>query len=702
MNTSMTVAMILCLAAFAVADVSVDTVVPEADFAATEDFVEASATEQSLALPSLIEDFNSKAHKANADADAMLAQAKADLHEATAARKKDEWSAARYQANTRTITKAFPANQFPVLVESTFSQCVYKPDGFGEEPIKAPAAPQAKKAYSTHYRTLCAGEIATKAEKKAAIQEAGELKNKKCADTVEKSGKSAETTTKSFKKTQVNEGKTKQEAKAVKELQGKLEVAQKDSTKKSFAPAPAAPSTSPELCEKQGVAAESYEKHAEKLAKATEVTEKAGEAKEAAYKAKEAAKKNKMKYMEVAKKQEIEGANKKSEKDDKCAKKGDLKESEEKGAEKGGKGDVKEELEKAKHKEASTKDEAESQGKEKAKKSAEAVAKTAIYEKKIKKELTAKKGKHDLIKEMEEKAHELKAKHPKTPDFEEKLEKTKESAYKADSTHKEEDKKWELKSKKNQSDADEMKTKNELFAKVEKKTKAGEVTEKASCKESGVKSEAANKESSMKTGTTSQEGKAKVVEVEAGEQKTKEKHAKDPFYGLKKYAAKVEGMHEVFDKTKAAFERKCKTKEQELATKSFATLKGEEGKQEASNKEQAKKSREYEAKTEKATKEKVMKVQGAAENLEKATHERCDKTTASSESSDKWEVKKWSAELDSFKAQCASAKSHEEKDQKSFVVNVCEAAHDEMDSVAEDADDVVETPASEVTGYNKY
>merc|ERR1711865_833515 len=159
----MTVAMILFLSAFAAAEVSVDAVVPEAEFSPVEDLVEATATEQSLALPSLIEDFNFKATKANADADAVLAQAKADLSEAVASRTEAEWNAARYQANTRTITKTFPANQFPVLVESTFSQCVFKPEGFDAAPaIKAPAAPQAKKAYSTHYNALCAGEIAMK------------------------------------------------------------------------------------------------------------------------------------------------------------------------------------------------------------------------------------------------------------------------------------------------------------------------------------------------------------------------------------------------------------------------------------------------------------------------------------------------------------------------------------------------------------
>merc|ERR1712196_356756 len=111
------------------------------------------------------------------------------------------------------------------------------------------------------------------------------------------------------------------------------------------------------------------------------------------------------------------------------------------------------------------------------------------------------------------------------------------------------------------------------------------------------------------------------------------------------------GLKEVFTKTKAAYERKCKSKEQE-------------------------------AKTEKTTKEKVMKVQSAAENLEKATHERCDKTLASSEKSDKWEVSHWSAELDSLKAQCAEAQKSEEKDQKAFTFAVCEAAHNEIASVA--------------------
>merc|ERR1712006_22343 len=101
-----------------------------------------------------------------------------------------------------------------------------------------------------------------------------------------------------------------------------------------------------------------------------------------------------------------------------------------------------------------------------------------------------------------------------------------------------------------------------------------------------------------------------------------------------------------------------------------------------SQKESVQKTKEYEAKTEKTTKEK-----GAAEKLEKATHERCDKTIASSEKSDKWEVSHWSAELDSLKAQCAEAQKSEEKDQKAFTFAVCEAAHNEIASVAESIED---------------
>jgi uncharacterized protein YdaU (DUF1376 family) len=79
-----------------------------------------------------------------------------------------------------------------------------------------------------------------------------------------------------------------------------------------------------------------------------------------------------------------------------------------------------------------------------------------------------------------------------------------------------------------------------------------------------------------------------------------------------------------------------------------------------------------------------MKVQSAAENLEKATHERCDKTIASSEKSDKWEVSHWSAALTDLKAQCEQASQSQEKDQKSFTFAVCEAAHNEISTVAED------------------
>merc|ERR1711975_38196 len=189
---------------------------------------------------------------------------------------------------------------------------------------------------------------------------------------------------------------------------------------------------------------------------------------------------------------------------------------------------------------------------------------------------------------------------------------------------------------------------------------------------------------SEKVNAKSNEGNNKVANVEAAEQASKEKHSKDPFYGLSDYAKKIQGLKEVFTKTKAAYERKCKSKEQEVQTKSYYQLKKAESAGETSQKESVQKTKEYEAKTEKTTKEKVMKVQSAAENLEKATHERCDKTIASSEKSDKWEVSHWSAELDSLKAQCAEAQKSEEKDQKAFTFAVCEAAHNEITSVAEE------------------
>merc|ERR1711998_147307 len=125
---------------------------------------------------------------------------------------------------------------------------------------------------------------------------------------------------------------------------------------------------------------------------------------------------------------------------------------------------------------------------------------------------------------------------------------------------------------------------------------------------------------SEKVNAKSNEGNNKVANVEAAEQASKEKHSKDPFYGLSDYAKKIQGLKEVFTKTKAA-------------------------------------------------------------------HERCDKTIASSEKSDKWEVSHWSAELDSLKAQCAEAQKSEEKDQKAFTFAVCEAAHNEIASVAESIED---------------
>merc|ERR1711998_786739 len=132
------------------------------------------------------------------------------------------------------------------------------------------------------------------------------------------------------------------------------------------------------------------------------------------------------------------------------------------------------------------------------------------------------------------------------------------------------------------------------------------------------KSEKVKKEASVKLSSKSDEGSNKVAVVEAKEQKTKEKHSKDPFYNLDVYAKKVEGLKEVFTKTKAAYERKCKSKEQEVQTKAYYQLKKAESGQETSQKESVQKTKEYESKTEKTTKEKVMKVQSAAENLEKA------------------------------------------------------------------------------------
>merc|ERR1711881_626019 len=200
--------------------------------------------------------------------------------------------------------------------------------------------------------------------------------------------------------------------------------------------------------------------------------------------------------------------------------------------------------------------------------------------------------------------------------------------------------------------------------------------------EASTKAEKGSKESSSKLASRGHEGSNKVDAVEAKEQKTKEKHAKDPFYHLDVYAKKVANMHEVFDKTKAAYERKCKSKAQEIQMKADYALKSEEATQEKHVKETAKNTKELEGKTEKTTKEKVEKVEGAAEMLEKATNERCDKTTKSSERSDKFEVKKWTAELDDLKDQCKKAEKHQERDQKTFVVALCAAAHHQMETAA--------------------
>merc|ERR1712054_332251 len=208
------------------------------------------------------------------------------------------------------------------------------------------------------------------------------------------------------------------------------------------------------------------------------------------------------------------------------------------------------------------------------------------------------------------------------PDVEEELEKTKEKEYKGDSTHKEETSKVEMKLKKKAADAKEMKAKNEGFAKAERKTKAAEIDSKTEEQECSSKSEKVSKESATNVASKSDEGNNKVATVEAAEQAHKEKHAKDPFYGLDVFAKKIGSLKEVFTKTKAAYETKCKSKEQEVQTKSYLSLKNAEASQETASKESVQK-----------TKEKVAKVQGAAEQLEKATHERCDKTLASSEKS---------------------------------------------------------------------
>merc|ERR1712146_538895 len=129
-----------------------------------------------------------------------------------------------------------------------------------------------------------------------------------------------------------------------------------------------------------------------------------------------------------------------------------------------------------------------------------------------------------------------------------------------------------------------------------------------------------SKEASTKVASKSDEGNNKVATVEAAEQAHKERHAKDPFYGLDVFAKKIGSLKEVFTKTKAAYETKCKSKEQEVQTKSYLSLKNAEASQETASKESVQKTKEY-----------VAKVQGAAEQLEKATHERCDKTLASSE-----------------------------------------------------------------------
>merc|ERR1712159_767061 len=192
--------------------------------------------------------------------------------------------------------------------------------------------------------------------------------------------------------------------------------------------------------------------------------------------------------------------------------------------------------------------------------------------------------------------------------------------FKSHSTHKEENAKWEIKLKKQVSDSDEMKEKNDAFNKAEKNTKSAEASCKKEDAEASTKAEKGSKESSSKLANKSSEGSNKVDAVEAKEQQTKEKHAKDPFYHLDVYAKKVANMHEVFDKTKAAYERKCKTKEQEIQMKADYALKSEEATQEKQVKDTAKKTKELEGKTEKSTKEKVEKVEGAAEMLEKATN----------------------------------------------------------------------------------
>jgi hypothetical protein len=563
MNMNTATMALLFLAAVSAADVAtnVDAVVPEATV--EEQFVETSLSATSMAevTNANIADFNKKLRVASKHLDAVIHQGKQDVSQAIADRKKSEWDAARYLANKKTKLRTFPVNNFPVLVESTYSQCVYTPTTKfpSAAALKAPAV---RHSYATHYKTLCAGEISSKVEKKTKATEAMESKSKKCEDTIEKSHKSSETTEKAFSKTQVNEGANKAEEKSVKELQMKLEKAQKKKASPVAppAPAPVVEEKSPELCEKQGIAAEAYAKHSEKLKKAEEVTDKSKAAKEAKYKAAEKAKEEELSNKEVFKKSELVpvpspvsppsmpspeveplAAPCTAESDDpRCHN---------------------EELEKVKHKEVRTKDEAESHGKEKAQKSAEAVAKTAKYEKKIKKELSAKKGKHDEAAELEAKAAEIKSKHPKKPDVEEELEKTKEKAYKSDSTNKEATSKVEMKLKKKAADSQEMKEKNENFSKAERKTKGAEIDSKNSEQECSNKSEKVSKEASTKVDSKDNEGSNKVATVEAAEQATKEKHSKNPFYGLDMYAKKIQGLKEVFTKTKAAYERKCKSKE---------------------------------------------------------------------------------------------------------------------------------------------
>merc|ERR1711988_369012 len=122
MNMNVATLALFFLAAVSAADLATnaDAIVPEA---AVEEFVETSTESMVEATHASIKDFNNKVSKASKHLDAVIHQGKTEVSEAIAGRKKAEWAAARYQANTKTKLRTFPVNQFPVLVESTYSQC---------------------------------------------------------------------------------------------------------------------------------------------------------------------------------------------------------------------------------------------------------------------------------------------------------------------------------------------------------------------------------------------------------------------------------------------------------------------------------------------------------------------------------------------------------------------------------------------------